>query len=304
MWNLFNAAMLACMLAGCASAPPPAPVPETRQRAFYSASVAAKLSRAENWNAAAKQWQQTAESFALIYDRTNQAIAWHNLAQAEREVGKYDTATNWLEKAANINQSLQQTNEWWRNQIVLLQIESDLDRTNALQSRFDSLNKSLPRLQAADLRGLFFNELAQWQIQRGEYLLANSAIQQAETNFMQAGLSNGMAAVCVKHARLAQHQGNTSLAIQEWRKALARYEALADPAGVSVSLQGLGESQMENKELLDAGHYLELAVNNYRTLRKKPALANSLRLLIDCLKRQNMPTDTLAAELNTVEAGH
>jgi tetratricopeptide (TPR) repeat protein len=299
----FTLAILAGILAGCSSTPPPAPVPEARRQAFYLASTATKLSQAENWKAAAKEWQKTAESFALIHDRTNQAIAWHNLAQAERERGRFDAATNWLETAANLNQSLGQTNEWWRNQIVLLQVEAALDRTNSLEARFNELDRNLPRLTASDLRGLYFNELAQWQLQRGDYAVADISIQQAQTHFAQAGLSNGLAAASVNRARLLQIQTNTTPAIREWRRALSQYEALADPAGVAVCLEGLGKALLENRDLQAAEDFLERAANNNRVLHKNRGLVSSLKALIDCRQRQNKPTEALAVELEKVSKG-
>ena len=73
----------------------------------------------------------------LLLHEAGEAVALHNLAQARRELGSEDEARLQLESASAINQRLGRTNEWWRNQIALLQIESHLPET--LPSRFATL---------------------------------------------------------------------------------------------------------------------------------------------------------------------
>src|SRR5882672_9075852 len=145
-------------LAGCRSAaprPPAAPAVTVAERAE---SQAQKLSdQGQNWPAAAHAWQLAADRFSLLNDLAGEAVALHNLAQAQGEMDQLDEAQKNLERATSLNQKIGQTNEWWRNQIALLQIEGRSGQTAALQSRFASLTPQAEHLRSSALRGLFLN---------------------------------------------------------------------------------------------------------------------------------------------------
>src|SRR5882762_6427105 len=102
---------------GCSSAKPPKTIPAPVATADRSASQATKLSSAGNWQAAAGQWQTALDRYRLLNDRTNEAIALHNLAEARQQIGDLTNAHNLLESAAAINSSLKLDDPWWRDQV-------------------------------------------------------------------------------------------------------------------------------------------------------------------------------------------
>ncbi len=285
------------LLAGCASAPPPPPVPPARRQAQFQAETAAKLSQIQNWTAANREWQQVADQFAALNDRTNEAIALHNLAQARRELGQVEAAHTLLEQAARLNQESGRTNEWWRNQIVLLQIEVAEKRAEDLRQRFESLTPFVSTISGTDLGGLFFNELGQWQQQQGQFSAATNSFNQAEQVFLKTGWREGSAAVQVNRAQLFLAQTNCAAAQQEWRRALTSYEALAEPSGIAHCLAGIGRTLLVAKSYKEAEKYLRQAARNYRTLKKPAAQIETLQLLVECLKSQDLPVASVLEEL-------
>src|SRR5713226_7549153 len=109
---------LLSLLLGCSTAQPLPPAPVAVSRAEQSAEQAAKLSESQNWPAAAQEWKLAAERFGLLNDQAREAVALHNLAQAQRELGHAVPARLLLEEAASLNKKLGRTNEWLRNQIT------------------------------------------------------------------------------------------------------------------------------------------------------------------------------------------
>jgi hypothetical protein len=85
-----------------------------------------------------------ADRFSLLNDRAREAVALHNLAQAEREMDDTTNALKHLTQAASLNERAGRTNAWWRDQIALLQVEAESAQTQALKSR-----PQLPPLEEA-----------------------------------------------------------------------------------------------------------------------------------------------------------
>ncbi|MCL5099157.1 MAG: hypothetical protein M1608_16795 [Candidatus Omnitrophica bacterium] len=283
---------------GCSSTPPPAPVPPARQQAQFVAASALKLSQAGNWVAAAREWQEAADQFSALNDLGNEAVALHNLAQADRELDRLDAAQHLLDRAATLNQQAGQTNEWWRDQIALLQVESREEQTAPIEARFKRLVPLLPKVEDPQLRGLFLNEFAQWQ-QRQEHLNeAAQTYQQAEQAFVQAARPQGVAAVSANRASLYLAQTNYPAALKEWSRALAEYEAIAEPFGITRALEGQGRTMLVAKQdLPEAEELLRRAARNFQTLRKPGYQVDALLTLIDCLKARNEPLAEAQREL-------
>ena len=286
------------LFAGCKSAPPAAPVPIAVSQGEFIAAVAEKLSQTGNWTMAVREWQRAADQCSLLNNRPGLATAWHNQAQAQRELGKLKDARALLDQAAALNRQLNRTNEWWRNQIALLQIESQQNEDRTLDEHFQRLRSDLPALPSQPLRGLFLNELGQWQTHNQRYTEALDSFGQAEQAFVQARQADGKAAVMANRAQLWLAQTNYPAALAQWQVALSAYEVLGLPLGITRCLEGLGETQLAtNRELPAAEEVLRRAAANYRTLKQTQAQARCLRLLIRCLQQQNKPAAAEQAEL-------
>src|SRR6266568_93752 len=108
--QVLSPVLLPCLL-GCSTTRTLPPVPVAVSRAERTAEQAAKLSESQNWPAAAQEWKLAAERFGLLNDQAREAVALHNLAQAERKIGHAVPAGRLLEAAASLNEKLGRTNE-------------------------------------------------------------------------------------------------------------------------------------------------------------------------------------------------
>lgn len=291
--------VLSLMFAGCSSRKPPPPVPVAMNVAQRTAAQATKLSESQNWGAAAREWQLAADRYAALNDRAGEAVALHNLAQVRKELGALDEAHKILEQAAKLNEDPAHANEWWRNQIALLQVEALSKQTEALKSRFEKLTPMAARLADSSLRGLFLNELGLWQQSEGDLEKASETFRQAEQNFRAARDELGMATVLANQARLAQQRQNYSEAIIAWRAALTKFEKLGDVRGIARALAGEGRARLSEKDLPAAEALLRRASRNYRTMRAKEELESTLNALVECLVAQDKKSEaeSVRAEL-------
>ena len=257
-----------CLLyTACSSAPPPPVLPVAVAQANRAAETGRKLSANENWSAAVREWQNVVDRYRLLNDRANEAIALHNLAQADRALGELDRACPLLEQAADLNQQLGRNEEWWRNQIALLQIESLAKQTAALEARFTKLTASPPPDTQPQLQGLFFNELGQWQQRQGDFAKADETFRRAEQAMTKAGDRSGAAVV------------------------------LADPPGIAASLAGEGRVLLAAGQNLPAAETcLRRAAENFRLLKKNDDRAAALRSLVECLTVQKKTAEADEAQ--------
>ncbi|MCX6898631.1 MAG: tetratricopeptide repeat protein [Verrucomicrobia bacterium] len=287
------------LLVACSSAPPPPVVPVTVARASYAAETARKLSANENWSAAVREWQNTVDRYRLLNDCANEAIALHNLAQAHRALGNLDRAHALLEQAADLNQQLGRADEGWRNQITLLQVESQAKQAAALEARFARLAASPPPDSQPQLQGLFFNEFGQWQQRQGNLAKADETLRRAEQAMMKAGDRLGLAVVLANRARLDEAQRKLADALEKWSRARAMFESLADPPGIAASLAGEGRVLLAAGQNLPAAEtLLRRASENFHTLKMNDDRADALRLLVECLTVQKKTAE--AAEVRKV----
>lgn len=285
----------AAFFAGCSSTKPPAPAPPALSLAEHTAAQAAKLSQGQNWPAAAWEWRLAAGRFSLLNDEAGEAVALHNLAQAQRELGREDEARLLLESASGINQKLGRTNEWWRNQIALLQIESH--HPESLPSRFATLLPKVIQLQDRSTRGLFLNELGLWQTRQTRFSEAEDSFAQADQQFQAVNDPGGRAAVQANQAQLKEEQKNYSEAARLWRQALDKFEVLADAQGIARSLSGQGRSLLFSQtDLPHAEELLRRATHNFHLLRSPREEAASRSLWIECLRAQGKPSPADARE--------
>ena len=277
------------LLAGCAgSKPPPPPQPVAIAQVQHTAEQAAKLSDAGNWLAAAHEWQLATDRFHLLNDRTNYAIALHNLAQARRQLGELTNAHSLLAQAAGENRQLGRQADWWRNQIALLQLEAQMRHTNALQNRFGELLPLAPGIPSRDVSALFLNELGLWRQSQGELPQAADSFRQAREQFAALGDEAGLATVEANQAGLLETQQDYPAAVERWRAALARFEALGEPPEIARGLLGLGRTLLRaRQDLPRAEDLLRRAARNFELLQAPAGRKTALRLLVDCLVAQD-----------------
>jgi tetratricopeptide (TPR) repeat protein len=278
---------LLLLLAGCRSAPPPPPTPAPVQRATRAMDQAARLTEQRNWPAAIRQWEAAVSHHRLLNDRQNEAIALHNLAQAQRAIGRQAEALEHLEEASRINRQLGDNAEWWRNQIALMQIEiAAPELANAAATRSEQLRAIFPQVTDPNLRGMFLNELAVWHLERGEFQPASAALDEAGQAFANAGNQHGIAVVTGNQARLHEAQSNWREALRTWQMALARFENEVDLLGIAAALAGHGRALLALGDFPAAENYLRRAVFNLRALDVPERLIPALEALIQSLEAQ------------------
>jgi tetratricopeptide (TPR) repeat protein len=273
---------------GCRSAPPPPPAASAVTMAERAESQAQKLSdQGQNWPAAARAWQLAADRFSLLNDLAGEAVALHNLAQAQSEIDQLDEAHKNLERAASLNQRIARTNELWRNQIALLQIEARSGQTDALQTRFASLTPQAEHLHSPALRGLFLNELGLWQKSQQDFAKAEHTFTEAEKQFKDARDQYGWATIAANSAELAEAQADYAASIRLWQQALAKFQAVSDPPGIARSLAGQGRALLAaKKDLPEAEALLRRAAHNFELLQKPREAAAVSELLAKALAAQ------------------
>lgn len=275
------------LVAGCRSAKPPPPVPTHVEEAQRAASQAAKFSQEENWPAAAQQWKLAADLYFLLNDRTNAAVALHNLGEAHRETRNWKAADDSLSDAARINEELKRPKEWFRNYIALAQVAANSGNTNAAAERLEALSRRVSDIDDPQLKGTFHNEIGLWRLEQGRFPEAAEALERAANYFNDAKDQYGTATVRANEAKLYERQGNYPAAMDAWQAALVQFEALANPLGIAHSLVGLGRTLLiAGQDLPKAEDLLRRAVRNYQTLKRQKELSEAEALLAKCLKAQ------------------
>jgi tetratricopeptide (TPR) repeat protein len=257
-----------------------------------AAEEAMKLSESQNWPAAARAWQRAADRTALLNDRAGEAVALHNLALAKKELGAVQEAHELLEQASRLNAAVGRRQEWWRNQIALLQTEALLGDRAALEQRFQEIAGQAAELRDASTRALFLNERALWEQGRGEFERAGETFRQAQELFESGRDAAGLATVLANRARLLEAQGNHAAAASAWEEALAKFEALGNTRGIAHALAGRGHALLAARQDLPAAEdLLRRAVRNFATLGQPRERQKTLDLLVECLRQQGKPEE-------------
>jgi tetratricopeptide (TPR) repeat protein len=251
---------------GCASKPVPPPPPRAWEEAGRLSRQAALLQSHGDWNGALAWWDRAARQFQLLNDRTNLAMAWHNLGVSHRALGQTQEATDDLERAASLNAALGLTNAWWRNQIALLQVANDSAQPGRSE-RLMLLDQHPGRPMEGTLGAILAQERARTWMDEGRLPEALTEAERAVAAFAGVGDRGGQAAAHVTLAKILRRLGRHGDAARIWREALAEFEALGDPRGVAVSLAGWGGClAAEGLNLAQAMDLLKRAEANYRSL--------------------------------------
>lgn len=257
------------------------------------ADAASKLTTAENWSAAARQWRLTAERFAALNDSISQAAALHNLAQAQRESCQTRSAQSNLLASSALNIEMGQTNSWWRNQMALLQLAQGQltpDSSPNLGRDFSQLSERIASQTEPEIKGLFYNEQGRWLLRQGDYHQSSNALARADLAFATIQHQTGRAAVAENNARLQLLQSNWTASFQAWAKALKIYEALGEMNGIARALEGQGETFLRQGSDLDSAEkLLRRAASNFAVAHRPFDESQALEFLVECLKKQNKP---------------
>lgn len=277
-------ALMGCLagIVGCASKPvPPAP-PKAWEEAGRLSRQAALLQSNGDWNGAVVWWERAARQYQLLNDRTNLAMAWHNLGTVRRALGRTEDATADLERAAELNAVLGQTNAWWRNQIGLLQVANDAGSSAAVET-LSRLDQHPEHPVHGKLGAVLAQERARAWMASGRLPEALGEAERAAQAFEAVGDRAGKAAAHVTVAKILRRLERFADAARVWSAVLREFEALGDPRGVAVSLAGWGGSlAAEGRDAATALDLLKRAEGNYRRLgldREAEAVAAEIRVM-------------------------
>lgn len=267
--RFFVIAIWCVVLATCAcrSAKPAPEPPFAAARAERSRTQARELAAQRNWTAAAAEWRNAARDASLLNDAASEATALHNLADSERQLEQFGSAISNALAAAEINEALGRKEDWWRNQILLLQLD-DLQTNRSPAQRLEHLLPRISEASEAGTRAAFWNEVGLWQHREGKLDDAEEAFLRAQSEYESSNDRAGVATVIANRAKLMESQGQSELAARAWADALRRFEALGEPIAIAHALLGQGRALVAaNKDLPLADIHLRRAARNFRHLQ-------------------------------------
>lgn len=278
-WSFFGICFLLFGLSACRSAKPAPEPPVAVARAERAIAQAQGLSEQGNWPAAVTEWRRAADEASLLHDRASEAIALHNLARAESQLEQYTSARSNALAAAELNNKIGRTSDWWRNQILLLQLEA-LQTNVSPAARIGQLLPRVAEITDAEIRGAFWNEVGLAQLRQSERERASESFLRAQAEYGRADDPAGVATVIANRARLMEAQGRLELATRAWADALQRFERLADPEGIAHALLGHGRTLLAREtDLSLARDHLRRAARNFRNLGMEAEAAKADELL-------------------------
>jgi len=252
---------------GCSSSKPPPQPPPAVAYATGLTAQAQKLFQQKNWPGATHAWHSAADQYRLLNDLPNLATSLHQLGLAQQGGKDFQAAHASLERAAELNDQLDRRNEWWADQIALLQIEALSDEAGPLAARIERLTPLADQNGDPMVSGLFLTELGLHQQSRGKLTEAGASFDRAQAAFEGIGYRYGVAAAQANRARLAETKGDHAGAFELWSRALETFEELAEPTAITRALAGQGRTLLAlGEDLPQARELLRRAAENYRVL--------------------------------------
>lgn len=234
--------LLMGLITGCAGSGKPASraaTPAAVVEAERWARQAARLQAEENWSGAAVYWQRAADQFQLLNRLPPLAIAWHNGGVCHWSLGEIDIARSLLGQAEQLNLELGQGAEWWRNQLVLLQLD-EVTLPDGGETRLVRLLARPDPPPDARLSAVLAHEIARIRARRGQLDEALEWVGRARAQFESVGDAAGVAATQVTEAQLLRRSGRWPACEAAWRDALNWHQANGVQRGIAVCLAGLG----------------------------------------------------------------
>ena len=277
-YNIFALLIVAALLVGCSTSQPE-PVPQAVQQINQLMETANSASIAGNWTASENTWGEIAKKSALLDRRDLQAIALHNQAYAAYKQNHFDVSLQLATEAAEINK---QGEQWWKNQILLLQIEKRLspeDRTARL-SFLDQIEKR------DDLIHVFPNIYVLLQNEKGIDLLKEQEIEQAkivfDTALLNAKESTLVLAIKSNLALCAEEEHDYEKAFELWNEILSQAKDITNPEMIAISLHGAGRCCWKLGRTSDAVILLRRAASNYKWQNMDDEYLKTLNSLKAC----------------------
>ncbi|MFN0067419.1 MAG: hypothetical protein ACKVYV_07250 [Limisphaerales bacterium] len=268
-------APLLLTLTACRSTPPPPPAPPAVALAAATAQQAGKLLAGGNWAAAARQWDLAATRFQLVNDLAGTATARHNAGIAWLSAGDAATAHERLGEAAVLNEELGRRDDWWRNQVALLNLELDRADHCGAANRLARLGPLAGEIAEPRVRMLFEHARARALLVEGRPEEAEERLSAARALAPAEGADR--ASLAATEARAAGVRQDWPAAETRWREALAGYERAGDAPGVATALAGLGRVLLNRPgREADGERLLERAAENFKAL-KLPAEEAAVR---------------------------
>ena len=270
--------IIVSLLVGC-STPQPKPVPQAVQQINQLMETANSVSTAGNWTAAENTWEEIAKKSALLDKRDLQAIALHNQAYAAYKQNHFDEALRLATEAAEINK---QGEQWWKNQILLLQIEKNLspEGRTARLSFLDQIEKR------DDLIHAYPNIFVLLQNEKGIDLLKEQKIEQARAEFdtalLNAKETTLILAIKSNLALCAEEENDYEKAFELWSEILSRARDITNSEIIAVSLHGAGRCCWELGRTSDATMLLRRAASNYKWQNMDDEYLKTLNSLKAC----------------------
>jgi tetratricopeptide (TPR) repeat protein len=295
--TLVCSGFIALCLIGCAGPQPSATTSSAAQLAHQLQDQAERLTHARNWVPATRAWQELANRYAILNDRTNQAAALLQLSRIHREQDDLEQAHRALVQSEELYTEVHATREWWTVQIELIQLDTLKGHYPEAGRRLDSLAARSSSLSDPFLLGMFHNETG--LLRQREKLLAEAdlSFREAEKAFKRARSLVGLAAVGCNRAQLLCAQGQPVKAVPLWSQSLRFYEETGDAQRIAYCLLGRGEASLAlGSNLEDAERDLRRASENYRLLKNQSGQSRSLTALADCLRKQNKTTAAAAIQ--------
>lgn len=245
--------VICLFLAGCASAPPPAPVSPLRQQAQRAEDRGRAAYAKRNWNSAADSFAKAAEIYGALDDFSAQAGALHNQAQAEREAGQVDVAIKLFEESLR----LAEKPETIAGLAQAYRAKGDLD------AAIDTAGRALTLAEAQKSKSLLTiqNDLAVLLFQRG-----NPGDQSRVVSLLSAvaGARDEHVAATgeLNLGRAYLSFGELDAAEKQLQSALEKFRALDDP-------RGLAEAHESLANLFTARNDSERAALHHRLAQEK-----------------------------------
>ena len=266
------------LLVGC-STPQPEPVPHAVQQINQLMETANSVSIAGNWAAAENTWEEIAKKSALLDRRDLQAIALHNQAYAAYKQNHFDAALRLATEAAEINK---QGEEWWKNQILLLQIEKKLS-SESRTARLSFLDQTEKR---DDLIHTFPHIFVLLQNEKGIDLLNGQKIEQAkavfETALLNAKESTTILAIKSNLALCAEEENDYEKSLELWNEILLQAKNITNSEIIAASLYGAGRCCWKLGRTSDAVILLRRAASNYKWQNMDDEYLKTLNSLKAC----------------------
>ena len=277
-YNIFALLIVAALLAGC-STPQPEPVPQAVQQIKLLMETANSVSIAGNWTASENTWGEIAKKSALLDRRDLQAIALHNQAYAAYKQNHFDVSLQLATEAAEINK---QGEQWWKNQILLLQIEKRLSPEDRI-ARLSFLDQIEKR---DDLIHVFPNIYVLLQNEKGIDLLKEQEIEQAKivfgTALLNAKESTLVLAIKSNLALCAEEEHDYEKAFELWNEILSQAKDITNPEMIAISLHGAGRCCWKLGRTSDAVILLRRAASNYKWQNMDDEYLKTLNSLKAC----------------------